>query len=365
MNNVDIILLVVIFIVLYAIMIQTNKNTKKETEIDAESETDYFTDDIYSFDTKPSKRVKGFHEDIRAKSRVKSQGSYLDSLNNNGEGLDFVEMRYHTDYRDTMTAFNNIAPSQKQIFNVANQPVVFTNPHKKEVKNLVEDFIDELNRNIIEFVPDYRTNNSGWDEPLQDKKEGKDSFAKFMNSLGLPGSLYDNPAKKAPVELIKIDHVEKYESDDEIKYLVYLFVKKPNVKDQMVVRISFVLDKRIINIDRNFFDNHKESRLSAIIEEIFIMGYMVPVGVGRINRPRDSFYNFQMLEKDGIVDQEQIIKQLNRKLKERSAERDSFNKNLDQDTYNLKTGAPNLMNYESYQATQTIYDDFNNPRTFI
>src|SRR5438046_1107481 len=41
----------------------------------------------------------------------------------------FVEGQFHTDYRDAITAFNNMS-SGKQIFNQANVPIEFNNPSK-------------------------------------------------------------------------------------------------------------------------------------------------------------------------------------------------------------------------------------------
>ena len=40
---------------------------------------------------------------------------------------------------------------------------------------------------------------------------------------------------------------------------------------------------------------------------------MTEKGVGRNNHPRDKFYNFDDLEKDGMMDYKDILKQLKKK----------------------------------------------------
>ncbi len=313
-----------------------------------------------------------FHQDVRARYKPKKNTDYLNDLlkytNDNHSlysedyDMEFVEAQFHTDYRDTITAFNNIAPAQKQIFNMANLPVEFSNPSSQEVKKLITDFMSELNKNIINEVPDYRQASSGWDEAIQDPNQ-ESGWDKQMKSLGLPKSLYPDPAKKSKVKLLKIDHVEKYESEDEIKYSVYLFLKKNNVEDLLVIKVSFVLDKRIANLDRTFF-NQKPSETSIVLEEIFMIGYMTERGVGRTNDFRDKFYNFNDLEKDGILDDKEIIRQLNNKLNERHRETQRFDDTLEPQFRSLKLDTPNLSNYNSFQSTRTIYDDITQPRNF-
>ena len=322
--------------------------------------------------------IDSFHQDIRGKSRTKSNIDYLDNLlnytennysslgaknktNNMGE---FVEAQFHTDYRDTLTAFNNIAPAQKQIFNIANLPLEFTNPKKSETFKLIDDFIKQVNKNIETEVPDYRKANTGWDEPIVDQKL-ETGWEREMKNLGLPTSLYPDPAKKSPIKLIKLDHVEKYETDDEIRYICYLFIKKNDnsVKDILIIRVSFVLDKKIINEDRLFF-NQRPTETSIVLEEIFVVGFMTNKGVGRDNQLRDSFYNFSDLEKDGMLDDSKIIKQLNKKLSDRYQQMQKFNNSMDHDFREIKKDAPDISNYNSYQSTQTIYDDMLRPRTY-
>jgi len=327
---------------------------------------------IMYYINKKTKASDTFHQDVRSKYKPIKDIDYLEELlkhtdntiiDKNGDfNLEFVEAQFHNDYRDTITAFNNIAPSQRQIFNIANQPADFSNPQPYEVKKLLYDFLKEVNNNIMLEVPDYRTANTGWDEPLEDPQCGS-GWDRQMKSLGLPKSIYPDPAKKSKIKLVRLDHIEKYETEDEIRYTCFIFVKKNNTEDILVVKVSFVLDKRNINEERLFF-NIKPTETNVVVEEIFILGYMTDRGVGRSNHPRDKFYNFSNLDKDGILDDKEIIRQLNEKLAERHRNTQNFNNTLDRQFRDLKLEAPNLINYKSFQATQTIYDDMLKPRYY-
>lgn len=283
----------------------------------------------------------------------------------------FVEGQFHTDYRDTITAFNNIAPSQKQIFNQANIPTNFSNPPVDEVKRMVKDFMRAINKNVAEVVSDVRNAHSGWDEVMPEKNV-ESGWSKHMKSMGLHASLYPEPAKRAKVKLVAIDHVEKYDIEDEIKYVCYLYLQKKNIKDQLVVKVSFVINKRETNLDRKFFDNENvRDSENVIIEEIFILGHLSLEGDNKTDSRPDQFYNFKGLENQEIVDQKTIIKELIKKFKERSRETGynnasingfnaslaNFNGPLDPETQKFRDEVPHTMNTKSYQATQTIYDD--------
>jgi hypothetical protein len=136
-----------------------------------------------------------------------------------------------------------------------------------------------------------------------------------------------------------------------------------NVKDILIIRVSFVLDKRLMD-ENKILLNNKIVEMNIVLEEIFIVGFMTERGVGRDNLLRDTFYNFNDLQKDGITDDAKIISQLNQKLKDRQRETNRFNNNMGDEFRALKLNAPTLENYDSYKATQTIYDDYLRPRTY-
>lgn len=295
----------------------------------------------------------------------------------------FLDIQFHNDYRDTMTAFSDIAPDQKQIFNIANAPTRLTNPPHKEVGKIVKDFINLINRDVQYNVADYRGNNTGWDEPLPQIKE-KSGWEKQMEELGLPTSLYADPAKRAPVVLIKIDYVEKYVTEFETQYIIILIVQKVNVNDQMIIRISFVRENNNIDDERKFFDDidadycknnytngpkKVNSRVSdpssneMVIEEIFVVGFLTNEGIEgekSVNYDKLDFYEFKGLETTDIIDQHTIAKELIQKRLQQQKEMMSFTASLDEEDRNFHNELPAREDYKSYKCTRTVLDDLTN-----
>lgn len=239
----------------------------------------------------------------------------------------YVEMKFHNDYRDVITAFNNVAPSQRQIFNIGNLEVNSMPVNKQEIKYIIIDFINELNNSIIYDVEDTRNEASGWDELIPEKtvKSGWDTQ---LEKLDLPSSLYKKPAQRQPVKLIKIHKVEKQQTSKEIKYTVDLILQKPDAEDQMLITVSFVKDNSAFDIGNN-----------VIIEEIHVDGFFItnsmnlePVSTS------DEYYNYDDLELNDIVDKKTIIKELRKKNKEKKRELDLFTKNLDREVREFRHG---------------------------
>lgn len=280
----------------------------------------------------------------------------------------FVEMQFHNDYRDTMTAFNDIAPSQKEIFNQADLPATYTNPPDSEAEPLVTEFIRQLNRDVKNNIPDHRTSNTGWDEPLPELKETT-GWEKQQLALGLCPSLYADPSKRAPVRLIKVDFVEKFTTEFETKLVVTMILQKVNVTDQMVVKVSFVSDNRHAHSEdeRRFFrDLETDSRVSVgqggtvniVIEEIFVVGYLTDCAVDPGNK-QDDFYNFKGLETNDVIDNKTIMKELIKKYKVRNTEDLKFTASLDEEGQAFHNGLRDPTSYDSFQCTRYIMDDLN------
>src|SRR5690606_366929 len=59
----------------------------------------------------------------------------------------FLSIQFHNDYRDVITAINNLIPNKKQLFNLSNRPIAYSEPQVKEVYDLVSDFVNALNIN--------------------------------------------------------------------------------------------------------------------------------------------------------------------------------------------------------------------------
>lgn len=226
----------------------------------------------------------------------------------------FTEMQYHKDYRDTANAFNIIVPNQRQVFNRSDKPLVEESvPEVKEVKRLIGSFIKEVNKIVDEKIkPEIEL--TGWNNALPDKKI-KSGWEKQQESLGLPTSLYTDDMDKGPIKLVKIDHLEKYSTDDQIRYVAFLIVKKKNVDDQMVLRVSFVLDTKDVNLDREFFDEEKSVYESAvIIEEVFVIGFLTRSSYGR-NSALQQLQNYDGITNNGITNEKEVMNQLVKKKK--------------------------------------------------
>jgi hypothetical protein len=354
MNPLDVIIIIVILVIIYLVFRKTmssdfsdmkNKKKKSPYEIPIDDYDHILNNQV------PQKKKKY---------------KVLAGVNPN-----FIDVQFHNDYRDTITAFNNISPAQKQIFNQANVPAKFTNPPVEEVTRIIREFVEEVNDNIEKEVTDERTNNTGWDEATPDKTV-KSGWDKQMEKLGVPTNLYNTPANKSKVKLIKIDHVEKHETEDEILYTCFVIIQKSCVRDQMLVKISFVVTKRGIT-ERNFFNDVKELDISndkkdcdmkLVVQEIYVLGYLTKKQVNNENIQRDEFYHFSDLENTDYISQKQIMQELIKKYKQRTQENNSFNATLDVDGRNFHRDLPHLRNSNSYQVTQTIFDDWNKETKF-
>ncbi len=351
-------IIIVIIMIVYLFYKKKSEQVNKQT-----SDMDLNNDRIENYSNSKKRH--------RKKSHIKKMQSL--SYNDNVLPQSFIEAQWHTDYRDTLTAFGNIATSQRQTYNLANLPSTMTNikPNNSETKYIIKDFIDELNNNVLNVVPEYRQINSGWDEQMPDPdKEYESGWDKHMKKLGLPKSLYPDPAKKAPVKLVRVDHIEKYETEDETKYACYLMLKKQNTEDVIVVRISFIIDKNTyVNKDRTMFmDNHSSHSSSnentIIIEEIVMIGYLSNIDSGMENDFRTNFYKFSNIENGGITSDAEILHQLNMKQKERMYETQQFNSGLDFEQRHAKKDHKKLGEYISYKNTRTIFDDMMKPKKF-
>jgi hypothetical protein len=236
----------------------------------------------------------------------------------------FVDMRVHNDYRDTLTAFNDVAPDQRPMFNRSMLPVKQVEVNPKQVKPLVRAFLKRVNDDVKYNVSDSLNEQSGFDEFVQEKRMETDGWGEEMKQLGLPESLYLKPAKRAKIVLVKIDAVEKYATEDQLNFIVHMIVQKKNSSDQMIVKVSFILDNYDVNADRNLNKKDAEIDYNAKIEEIYVIGFLTSHQYGDPVERKD-FYQFENIEKDEVLDQELILKALQEKYKQRQIESDGFN----------------------------------------
>lgn len=293
-NNILNVSLVILGIFVIYMFINSKKSegfSKNADNSDCELETTL----INEYDEDPSKYIDAI---LRAKRKPKVNKF-------------FQEVQFHQDYRDTMNAFN-LLTDQKPFFNIADLPVTnLEKPSNSEINNLISKFIREVNKIVKNHVSD-ELGATSWTDNMPQKKY-KSGWDKQQEELGLPGSIYNEPAPKSSIRLIKLDHAEKYETDAEVKYVVFLIIQKRNTEDQMLVRVSFVVDKQDLNLDREFFDKNKNSyETSVSIEEISIIGFMITHGFGE-QGSKEKFYDFEGISDGRMFSQKEIIRQLNKK----------------------------------------------------
>jgi hypothetical protein len=282
----------------------------------------------------------------------------------------FLNIQFHNDYRDVITSINHIIPDKKQFFNLPNIPVTYTNPAVTEVQELVDDFVKVLNSNITNKVSDNRNVNTGWNEAITDPTI-ESGWEKFRKSLGLPVSIYNKPTEKSTVKLIRIDFIEKRETDDEINYIIDLILQKLNTDDQIALKCSFLQDKRGLLDEDNFFITY-DITLKIVIEEIFISGYYSKHGNDHrlsssnldVHQDNKLYYDYDQLEINNLTDPKHIQKVLMDNYKKRSVEMQHRNSMLDEEGQLFHQNLPHIYDYSNIKGTQTIFDDMNSPKKF-
>jgi len=240
----------------------------------------------------------------------------------------FLEMQFHNDYRDVNTAFDNMV-TQKNMFNQTNLPVETTkNVNSKKIKNIINKFIELLNQTIMFTVPNYRTQNSGWDEQIPDPSVSS-GWTKSQHKLGLPDSIYKEASKKSKVILVKIYDVEKNETDTEIQYNCTLIIKKINVCDEMMVKLSIIKNKNR-NICKNNLTGEKKIKVDLILEKIFVLGYLTHQKniENEPNGLKDIYDNYPLKSK-GLTTNNDIRKIVTKKYKEMEDNLNYFKSTLD------------------------------------
>jgi hypothetical protein len=314
-------------------------------------------------------------DDIYEKNILNDVVSWDDSNNStvvskNHLNSNFINIQFHNDYRDIITAFNNLVPDKKQRFNLPNRPLHYSEPESAEVRNLVNDFIKIINDNLQTEVPSHRNPNSGWDEMIPDPTI-KSGWDKTQESLKLPTSLYEDPTSKAPIKLISIKQVQKYETEDEIKYSIEIVIQKVNVEDQMIIKGSFVQDKQPLHNENNFFKT-SNIEMKITIEDLFIIGYLSDHGskdtvklFESLGDREEKWYDYNKLEYNNMTDPKYIQKILMEKYKQRTDEMEQRNAMLDEEGQQFHKELPHIYDFSNIKGTRTIFDDFNTPKTFV
>ena len=261
----------------------------------------------------------------------------------------FLDIRIHNDYRDVLTSFDNVAPDQRPYFNRSMLPVRQAQIDPVSIKPMVKEFIKRINEDIKINVYEQVTSQTGWDEYAEERKPKIDGWGKQMKQLGLPENLWEHPASKTKIHLVKIDAVEKFITEEQINIIVHMIIQKKNVSDQMIIKVSYIMDNVDINNDRNFNKDNIAPEYNIRIEEIAIIGYLTDYRYGDTNINRKDFYEFNNIEKDDMIDQELIIKTLKDKYKQIQVESDGFNISIAPSQAN-ETAIFRLRSPQPYQA---------------
>lgn len=313
MDIFDAIILFMIILILYIYFIYGKSPQPKEqfypskfnVKIDSDNYESELNTDNYGNN---SYTCSGDSEMCSSDSDTNDNKSYKQQTNPN-----FIEMQFHNDYRDTLNAIDLLLPTQKKLFNTTELPVTSSiQPSGTEIKDLINSFIEEINETVRRRVANEVTL-TNWNNNLAEKKF-ESGWEKQQKKLGLPGSIYVDPAPKAPIKLIKIENAKKNETSDELQFVMFLVVQKKNVKDQMILKISFVISKTDWDLERDFFNEKKNTGNTDVkLETIDVIGYLTNNDNGKKKSAREEFYKFDSFEGNNLFNTKDVVKELNKK----------------------------------------------------
>ncbi len=271
----------------------------------------------------------------------------------------FVESQFNDAYRDVLTAFNYICPDQKSFFNLQSLPVTTTvyntkstNPYPPfQFIKLTTQFINKLNNQIKQLPENAEIiNNYNNYLPLtsQDSKYVQDKgINKFYKEIGVNYNLYADTPPNAPVELIDIVGMTREYTEAQTKYIVSMVIKKilKSVPDQLKVTVHFVTKNDPLEcVNMWTKDCSPPQGINTIeqvaIEYIWVDGYYTnefdydydcaaqpTKKVSNIDGD-DNYYSFASLGECKIMQDEDIIKEFNKKQREHELEMLNFNVNV-------------------------------------
>lgn len=261
----------------------------------------------------------------------------------------FIEASFHKDYMDVITAFNTFSSGYHQIFNPNNVPCkVMKNIDNEIVQKIVKNFIKQLNSNIKHDIPSFHQPNTGWDEIVPEQKV-ESGWEKVQRSLGLPGSLYNEPKMHTKIQLKNIYDITKYETENETRYICKIIISKQKVKDDLIFQCSFVMNSNALQEDIK--------TEYVVVEDIFVVGYLTNQGLGTDRSELDDFYYFDSLEKNNMITGERVVTELMNKNLIRNKIMQEKLERMDPEVQSHYRQLPSLNNYQSYQVTTDITDE--------
>jgi len=282
------------------------------------------------------------------------------TLKKNRVKPNLLDVMFHNDYRDVITAFRDIVPTQSQLFNLPNAPVKYTSANKDEAKKILVGFIKNLNMYIKSNVSAVRHASSGWDDAIADPNV-ESGWDRVQRQLGNK-PIHKKPLGPTEVKLISVEKVDKFETEDETKYDCLIVIQKNKAKDQMLVKISFVIDKSGLFNEDNFFKSEKVN-LIITVEEIAIEGFLSDNGQDSTTlyeNTKEKLFAFdQSMEQNGMTDPKDIQRELLKHHRLREKEMNYRNSLLDEHGRDFHRNLPQVTEFENIKNTRTIFEDMN------
>jgi hypothetical protein len=270
----------------------------------------------------------------------------------------FVQSQWNDSYRDVLTAFNNLCPDQKSIFNLQILPVTSTmydlgskTPPPFEFIKLTTQFINKLN-DTLKKLPESVEVVNNWNNYLpltsQTSKYVQDKgINKFYKEIGVDYNLYADTPPNSPVELIQYTAMTREFTEAQTKYIVSFVIKKilKSVNDQLKITVHFVTkndpEEAVNMFGKHFEPSQKINSLQKVaIEFIFVDGFYTnefdydydcaaqpSKKVSNIDGD-DNYYSFDALGTSHLTSEHEIIKEFNKKLREHELEMNNFNVNV-------------------------------------
>jgi len=357
--------------------IETNSNTvlmNEDPQLSRIKQYDFTDNNIYERGL-PS--TINYHlADDKAENSIVTVGKILPYFN---------EIKFNQDYRDVLTSINDLVPAQKQVFNIGNIPLIDyseQNPSSSVIMEMTSDFIDTLNETSKKNVNDFDGRamdgyiNYGWSDKLVEKTV-ESGWDKVQKSLGLQPSLYTKPSSYRPLKLVAIKKVIKFETDDEIKYVIYMILHKQGVMDQILLKVSTIIDKRIQRDENNFFnvnvtyqnDNDYTFKpnfnVEAVIEEIDVLGFFTEkFGTFKSEDFGIKYAKYDELTYNNMTSNKYIRKVLLDKYNKRNDDINRRNATLDDDGRIFHSTMSGVGDYCNLGLSATIFDDIDAPRLF-
>jgi hypothetical protein len=353
MKTIDILIIITIIVFLGFILTYKSSSDNKLNKSDETYEDeDTYEDDNEEYDYLDKIIKSNFNKlNIYDKPHHKYNSNFIyDSNynnNNNNNNIEndnnnvtssitnpyFVPNQFHTEYKDILTAFDMIVPSNKPLFNRSMLATSYTVVPASEVSIMIKTFIKTLNKTIKFDITDYENVNRGW-KNIMPNYTCESGWERQMKVLGLPPNLYNTKLVRSKVKIIKIDKVDKFATDSQIQYQIYMIIQKITSEDQLVIKVNFVLP----NID---YSKYKD-KINLEIENIYVVGFLTTHSYGS-TAERSDFYSFENIEKDNMLNQKEIIEQLKEKYANRQIKSNDLTIQHDPQTennlamYNLTT----------------------------